>query len=252
MKRFLSICLSAFCLVGCSIKADRMDCPCVLKICLGGGMEEKAVFGVWNPELLFLSEIDVDSVKDVGSYQLPRGELSISAVSGVHSNILSGCRLLIANGDEMDEVFAWAGRFSIVEDSVSIHGTLHKQYALIHLTIAGDDMQLDGIPLSVHGNVEGMDLLTLSPIPGDFNTIVRPVFGRYYRICVPRQTDSGMCMDIGSIWDAFPLGAYIARTGYDWTKADLDDIEIVVDCLNARITIKILDWNDGGSFVYEI
>ena len=43
-----------------------------------------------------------------------------------------------------------------------------------------------------------------------------------------------------------PSGEYIVESGYDWSKEDLEDVDVEIDYASSSITVDVADWS--GSF----
>ncbi|MCQ2174326.1 MAG: hypothetical protein MJY61_04245 [Bacteroidales bacterium] len=232
--------------VACSVKENRMDCPCTLDVSVTGGNESIVTLSMWNPELRHSCDISVGDGWDRHLISVPRGQFRLSACSGLRHDMPGNGILLLKRGEEMDELFAGVENLLALKDSAECSVTLHKQYAQIGMKL----LCLRSVELPdsivVRGNVDGMKLTEMKPHNGDFEVKLHTVLGEFCRVCVPRQTDSSLELEVGDL-GTVPLGEYIADSGYDWSREDLPDMEIVIDLLENKIEIKAEDWVESRS-----
>ena len=238
----------------CSVKTARAECPCILELELSGGQE--------NTVRLFYNGQKVHGSQGIVCFEgegcgteieIPRDELVLSGVSGIHECRVSGDKLCIPVGEEMDEVYA----FSAPVDSrgmemFSLNESLHRQYAYVFLTIKGVSRENFPYFVRVSGNVCGMDLFSFEPLEGPFNVMVHPVIGELCRVCVPRQKDDSLELEFfdknmtkigeGDSPETIPIGKFIAREGYNWDDSDLSDIHLSVNFTRTSINIEVLPW----------
>ena len=69
--------------------------------------------------------------------------------------------------------------------------------------------------------------------------------------CVPRQMDDSMMLEIRDDPDvlrSFAVGEFIAESGYDWSRPDLEDIEMEIDYSRTGVTFNVSDWKRTISF----
>lgn len=247
MKHFLLIAVSAvFIASSCSVKEDRMDCPCTLDVCVSGGNESIVTLAMWNQVLKHSCDISIEGEGDRHLVPIPRGQYKLSACSGLRHDMPSDGILLLNKGEEMDEMFTGQENLTALKDSAECYVELHKQYSQINMKLLC--FQYSDLPdsLIVRGNVDGMNIIDMTPHSGDFEVIVHTVFGEFCRVCVPRQTDSSLELVVEGL-GTIPLGKYIEDAGYDWTVRDLPDMEIVIDLMENHVEIKAEGWEDSRS-----
>lgn len=237
-------------LVSCTVKENRMACPCALDVTVHGGNDATVTLSMWNPSLQHSCTISAEG-KDRYLLDIPRGYFEVSACTGLNHNLPADGKLVLAEGEQMDELFVGREKLEAVRDSVACDISVHKQYALINIKVVCMSESSLPDPVTLHGNVCGLDLLSLEPVEGGFEVQMHPIFREYCRVCVPRQLDNSLTMNIEG-FGTVPLGEYIAMMGYDWKAEDLDDLEVVVDMLETRVDIRISGWDEGRSFDWII
>ena len=121
-------------------------------------------------------------------------------------------------------------------------------------------------------NVAGVSAWDLMPLDGDFR-FAPSLENGVYQVRVPRQVDNSLELvmleipdqvgydgeeipgQVGYdgervVVDRLPLGEYIARSGYDWTAEDLDDVNVALDLEMQQVTITVSGWD--GVVVMDI
>lgn len=244
----------------CSVKENRSECPCVLELCVDGGETDRDVFAVWNPGLRLCDTLRRAGDSTPFEYLVPRGRPVVSVWSGTRTLRLEGSELSIPFGSQMEEVYAWDARVDTRKmERVRVNAMLHRQYAYLHINVLFQKGESSPYELRVRGNVSGLDLLSMEPVPGPFEFSFLPVVGTYHRVCLPRQSDSSLMLDFvprtpsrGITEDTLPLGDYIRETGYDWSSSDLRDIYLDIDFVRTNVSIRIDDWGDGETIDIKI
>ena len=200
-------------------------------------------------------------------YEVPRGSVGVSAVAlgneipgqagydGIvgHDVIAGhdGDEIRIPVGEQMDSLYGFFRMFYTRCESVLCDVELHKEFCTVSFTL-GDDGYVSPYDLEVWGNVAGVSAWDLMPLEGDFRFTPSPEDG-VYRVRVPRQVDNSLelvMLEDSEIVDRLPLGEYIARSGYDWTAENLEDVHIALDLENQQVMITVSGWD--GVVVMDI
>ncbi len=245
-------------LSSCSVKENRIDCPCFLELQVSGGELDRDVFSVWRPGLCELDTLRVDGGTASFEFEIPKGRAVLSVWSGQSRCERAGSVLSIPEGCEMDEIYAWSRDVDLKGETASVEASLHRQFAHLHLTVLFQDGEASPYMLRLRGNVAGMDLRDLMPVPGSFSVDFMPIFGTYHRICVPRQKDDALVLEFlereagtrsgDEPSGTFPIGECIREAGYDWEAEDLRDIYVEVDYALAGVSIHIEGWEEGEEY----
>ncbi len=217
---------------------------------------------------------------DVGTleYEVPRGAVGVSAVA--FSNEIpgragydgksagyDGDEIRVPVGEQMDSLYGFFKMYHTRCESVLCDVELHKEFCTVSFTL-GEDGYSSPYRIEVWGNVAGVSAWDLMPVQGEFR--YAPILKNgVYQVRVPRQVDNSLELvmleipdqvgydgeragDDGErvVVDRLPLGEYIARSGYDWTAEDLDDVNVALDLEMQQVMITVSGWD--GVVVMDI
>ena len=210
---------------------------------------------------------------DVGAleYEVPRGSGGVSAVAfGNEIPVRAGYdekaagydgdEIRVPVGEQMDSLYGFFKMYHTRCESVLCDVELHKEFCTVSFTL-GEDGYSSPYRIEVWGNVAGVSAWDLMPLDGDFR--FAPSLGNgVYQVRVPRQVDNSLELvmleipgQVGYdgervVVDRLPLGEYIARSGYDWTAEDLDDVNVALDLEMQQVMITVSGWD--GVVVMDI
>lgn len=259
-------------LSSCSLKEDRSGCPCWMAVEIpeqvghdGGQVDNDdcvvlRLRGNSDEDEVGYSYQVTEAVKpDVGAleYEVPRGSVGVSVIGMPdrvgHDGIAEydGDEIRIPVGEQMDSLYGFFRMFYTRCESLLCDVELHKEFCTVSFTL-GDDGYVSPYDLEVWGNVAGVSAWDLMPLEGDFRFTPSPEDG-VYRVRVPRQFDASLelvMLEDSKIVDRLPLGEYIARSGYDWTAENLEDVHIALDLENQQVMITVSGWD--GVVVMDI
>ncbi len=242
----------------CSIKEDRSECPCWMTVGLSdigdlnydealllmrGNSSDDAV----NYEFSVTERIDLSGSGFTNEYEVPRGAVGVSAFLYGDRAILSAASdiLEIPIGNQMDSLYGYFKMFDTRRETVSCEIKLHKEFCTVYLIIGSTDYECP-YTVETHGNVSGISTFNMLPVEGDFIYSPTITDGQYvFRI--PRQFDNSLTVVLkkgDEVVDTLPLGEYIAKSGYDWSGADLADISITVDIPQQQVLISVSGWEN--------
>lgn len=242
--------LSFISCAGCSVKENRGVCPCQL--------------------VLDFSEVDTVSVKSVDLFLRKDGELILNDVvvkeefsedyfayvprTGLRLCVWSGTggtladSLLIPYGEECPPVYIHSSHVDALGESARDVVMMRKNFCLMTLNVK---MSVHpAISLAVSGNVDGYDVYGV-PSEGDFMVRLYPESDDTFCIRLPRQLDDSLVMEIDTgdkVIRRYPIGRYIAESGYDWTAPDLEDIVIDMDFAVTYLSMVIQGWEKEYRF----
>ena len=243
--------MCALCLASCSIKTDRTVCPGLVSLSVTGGDEDLIQVFAEGASSCYEGQISKDGGVAELSFEIERGPLLLTAMSGLHGCSLTDKKVMIEQGGEMDEIYACSDSLGVDSDFEEVFFVLHKQFALLYLTIIESESESYPFYVKIKGNVCGMDYSDLSPVSGPFSKIVHPVIGEYHVVCLPRQVDDSLELEFydrdmtkaeDAPVDRIALGDYIKAAGYDWSSEDLEDLYVNVDYTNAGVSVNIRAW----------
>ena len=249
--------LGLMALCSCSVKEDRSDCPCWLTVDLSETNGAYVQLKAWCPAPVFSESIPRSQRNAFHEYRVPRGQVRLSAYRETPGLFLEGEVLSITEGSQMDSLFACT---SLVDtDAEFAHETilLHKNFATVSVIFKDEE---NGRPadcrLDVSGTVAGVDVRTLEPIPGRFSCTAEEPLEGGFAFRVPRQMDADLNAALyshdGILMESYPVGWLIQQAGFDWSKTDLSDVEILVDTPTASFTITVKEWDGPVSFSVTI
>jgi hypothetical protein len=213
---------------------------------------------------------------DVGAleYEVPRGSVGVSAValgrdfstplrSARNDKLKSGYegnQIRVPVGEQMDSLYGFFKMYHTRCESVLCDVELHKEFCTVSFTL-GEDGYSSPYRIEVWGNVAGVSAWDLMPVLGEFRYAPMQKNG-VYQVRVPRQVDNSLelvMLEIPGqagydgervVVDRLPLGEYIARSGYDWTAEDLDDVNVALDLEMQQVMITVSGWD--GVVVMDI
>lgn len=249
MKTKLFILAAAFCLVSCTIKEDRLPCPCLLHLDFGIAARHSQLYSVkgWGyGESLFGESINPSDWPDGWSVRVPKGEIEYSACSSLTECVMKGNSVIVPEGNAFDKVWACHRHLSLSEEEAVDRVEPHKQWA--EVTIQMKNLPEGELSTEITGNSIGFSLSDLSPVTGVFRTTMPNEGKGIVSFNIPRQNDSGLNMVLlcdGTPVKTYEIGKMIASTGYDWNAEDLDDIYLGMDYNRLEMEISIDPWHGG-------
>ena len=188
-------------------------------------------------------------------FPVPKGMASVGAIVGNDNTPVThgDSRVLVPLGEKADPWYAFTDRVLCVDEDVLEYVVLDKQYADVFLTLknVGD---LPEIELEIVSGWAGMDMMTLSPVAGDFVHVMERGTGDEFRSRLTRQGDTLLHINMWKI-DAsgareelismFPIGELADKQGFDWSKPSLDDLYITIDFARGDFTVSVTPWGEG-------
>ncbi len=252
------VALASIGLSSCSIKEDRWPCPCWLVLVPGEDTDcEGAVtFEVRSDDASTQELCREYSFEDIfsGHYdaRVRRGLKRMSIRRGIRENSIRGTLTRIPEGCESDSLWASALRIECSGEEATVPVEPAKQWATLFLKMESSGESPYPYDIRIVGSFNGLDLMTLEPHGGAFRFTPAPrgEDGSEFRARLPRQGDDSLVLELrerGAAEDTppvetFPLGEWIAESGYDWKAENLADIYIGVDYARAGIHVSVNDW----------
>lgn len=260
MKRpwlIMTLLAAAFCL-SC-IKEDRSGCPCLLRMEFvdsdGKLPEGVLIVSIAGESYSRMETVDPSALEDPLEFEVPRTGVRVNVWSeDAAPMVVDGDGLVIPFGDDCPPVRMNSLLVDTDCECRSEKLAVLKNYC--HLTVVMEDADA-GYPydLSVSGNVDGYGLDGLprhgrfchylppsaSTSSGSGEQLTRDIF-------LPRQSDSSLMLEISenaSVLKTFAIGNYIAQSGYDWTREELEDIVVRIDYACTRLEITVGDWKNS-------
>ena len=230
----------------CSVKEDRTPCPCVVSLdmteCLGAG---DMIVTVWNEGMVYRRYSSPSEGRKLLECEVPRGQVTISAVSVRDAGRLEGSVLTIPQGSCPDSVYACAGVIDASGENALGQIALRKQFASVSLDTRLSLYIGDTACARVRINVCGMDIRDLSAVGGDLSFKVTASEDGIFRFQLPRLPDGNVKMLFGRethLHYPLDLGEIMRQGGYDWDAPDLSDINIRTGPTEKDFRVEIIPW----------
>ena len=239
--------------VSCTVKEDRGPCPCQLQVSFSDpDLSGTAALTGWREGLLFREKVRIEKARPYWAKSVEKGFLVLSACKGADKASLDGHQVRIPAGAQADSLYACFRAVDATGDLAPVEVTLRKQFATVLLDIRKSAETVSRCRFLVEGNSCGFDLLDFAPVPGPFRfePEARPGEG-IVSLRVPRQSDDALSVTIrpgNGIPVRFPLGAYIARLGYNWKAEELQDVYVAIDLVAGTVEVRVADWEAGEEF----
>ena len=248
----------------CTVKEDRVPCPWYLHVSLAEEQELPDSLDVvdllgWDEGEMFRAGVETYKFDPYWVRGVHKGTFLLSAYRGVEKVKDAGHFVTITPGEQSDSLYAYHTEVDATGDMAYAEVLFHKQFCTVHLDILRKASEMRNFRFLVEGNTCGFDLLNFEAVSGSFRCEPVPEQGaRIVDFRIPRQVDDSMTVTLwyrpedGSYQNlgTFPLGKYIAKTGYSWKAEDLQDVYVVIDLVLGQITISVDGWEAGWTFSY--
>lgn len=240
MRADIRFCILALLLCfSCTVKEDRDDCPCWLSLHFEdcGRTGDFCLF-LRAPEF---SRRDTLAVADSSCrLAVPRKPLALLAVAPASCGTEADGSLRIPEGRESPEVYLCHREVDARGEAVEDTLRFCKNFCRLSVRFSIYKTPPENLSLTVSGGVCGFDAEG-RPATGDFRYLLAPDSEGRCEVCLPRQLDDSLKLEMGP--KSFALGEYMAEAGYDWTAPSLDDCSITVDVALTVIYFKIDSWS---------
>ncbi len=240
----------------CSVKEDRSPCPCWLTV-ISSDMPRvsgKAALTLWSGGSGIVSE-DISGGEDSPverEYTVPRGTVTISVRSGLLSGWESEGRVVFADGQQADTLWAHASAVDCRGEEARDTVRMRRQFARVTLRPREGSWSASGVrSMAVSTSCGGLDLRTLGPLDGGWGMPLSIADDTEAVFFVPRLLPEGrftLLTDIGGGTEERDLQAVLRQTGYDWGKADLDDITLTLDGSLCVVEVTVEPWKGGYGY----
>ncbi len=235
----------------CSVKEQRDDCPCRL------------VLDFADVDTLALASLRVSLYDAAGAVyerssasgdfcpefgiSVPRSEIDVNVYSGEGACFDPVKGIVIPYGEDCPHIFMHSSVVDARCESVRDTVRMHKNHCVVDLYMEKEDDR--EYELCLKGNVSGYGP-DGRPVIGDFSFSPSAGMGHAYRVCLPRQLDSSLILEIddgSEVLKTFALGEYVEAGGYDWNAPDLEDLTVHIDWAMTSVTLTVSGWD----WVYE-
>lgn len=249
--------MTLFAAGSCTVFEDRQDCPCWLSFIMGGfehNIDTLHVAG-WRNGTLFFDSHSEPQQGFLFEKEVSRGDVRVCAFSGIKDGIRDGYNLMIQEGKQADSLFLHSSDINCTDEFATDSITLHKQWVTVKVRLnvetKGYDIIADDCALEVRGDVQGMDLLNLVPLHGDFRFVPQADETGLFTFRLPRYegNEEELYMDIYKddvLVDAMPLLDMFSINDFDWTEPSLADVDMTVNLVTQDVVIEVLPWENLG------
>ena len=240
----------------CSVREDRIPCPC--QLCLdfvGPDIDDGTFAGLMVTAMkgfVWKDTVDVVKVRNGYTVSVPRTLLHIRSWIGADS-CASESGIVIPYGQDCPKVYMHDSDVKTTGEYIRETVTLRKNHCVLTLTTKGEGKLPSHIRLK--GNVAGYDAEG-QPLNGNFCCLLKEEgLENGYKAVLPRQTDASLMLEVDDgkgNSKAFALGQYIVSSGYDWTSPDLDDVSVTLDYAMTEIRLVVGGWESVYRYDVEI
>ena len=237
----------------CTVKEDRSECPCYLKVDFTDSnvVMDSAVLLGWQEDKVLDANVAASGFKEGYTCTIPRGLLSFGAAKCPEEDMLDGHSVFIRPDQQCDSLYAFCENIDCRGETARTEVVFHKQFATVYLRMVSSVDIASQYDFIVESNSCGIDILTCKALEGYHK--LYPVFGSEGRAVfrLLRQVDDSLhltVLDESGNGNSFPLGQYISSLGYDWDAADLSDIYITLDIVQGEVSAGIAAWEQVSDF----
>lgn len=233
-------------LPGCSVLEDRDLCPTQLLLQFPP-LDAPAVVVVESAQGRLVDTLAV-GISDFRTF-VPRGPVRVSAACPPAGFDAQRVQLPVPLGSDCPEILLFSRFYELSGEIQRDSLSWRKHFCRLDLQMICR-MGAPPYAFAVSGEVSGVDADGV-PLPGAFRCSVRPDASGRCRICLPRQADASLMLEIwadGSPVSSFALGEFLAAAGYDWTAEDLADTVVEVDYVQTSMTFRYRGWTETFRF----
>lgn len=254
----LIVCFAMLALA-CSIKEERIGCPCYLAIQTDdfyvAGMTKAVVRVSTESSLVCRNSVELGLYTEEPYYvEVPRGMSYVSMAGGFGTNCyLEGDILKLRDGMMSDPLMVFTGEIASVGDNAEIRPVPHKQFCRVTIMVTGKH-QGEDYPFRYRVNYpcNAVDISSLKPVAGKGSFVVEENHQSSMEFILLRQNGMDITMDVlqadsedlDERVSSINLSGLLARQDYDWTKPDLDDVVLTIDYSHATVSIEIMPWTN--------
>ncbi|MCQ2134813.1 MAG: hypothetical protein MJY88_07575 [Bacteroidales bacterium] len=253
IPRFLAAVLSFVSILCCSVKEDRDSCPCNLRFDLSEAFKDSdgsLTMVIKGPDGFVCCDTLRTGNDSLYTVLVPRRELTVDFYTpyGVLRNPLEGYR----PDKTCAPVWHWSEVLTAEGEMVERKVRPHKDYCRLTVELVGSPGVAFPYSLLFVSNINGY-LPGGGLSEGMFVERVAPgtsggLSAGNCSVNLLRQKDSSLMMEVvpegqtAVSLRSFAIGEYLAAAGYDWTAADLEDVEITLDFAAASILVATDKW----------
>ena len=231
--------------LSCSIKEDRVGCPCRLTVVLteAGGVDgEDLVLGISGfPE----ERLSGTKIPERVERTVEKGVHRVTAFCGDDGMVLRSGTLSIPYGGTCGLLMARAEDIDCLSEGTVDTVRLCKQHMVLTFRL---DPSSEGVRVSSKWN--GISVSDLSPVKGAYRAAAFRTGPGEFKAVLPRQGDASMEADIlagdGAPVQTLEVGKMLRSAGYDFDAVNLNDAIICLDKASDGFLVSIEEWEEGA------
>ena len=253
--------------IGCTVREDRLPCPCYLDVDYRALLAaEPAVGTAGRVDLLlqdagsrWMTQHPLELCPELEEFSVEKNRLQVIAL--VHDKpwrdfLAADTRVTYEPGNEMDALYASTQWVDCSDEEASCVLQSHKQFSTLQFTDEAGGALCRRYNMVIRGSTCGFDAADLSAVEGEYLYTVQEDDGQG-RICVriPRQLRNDLLLefwekDRHNLLFSCPVGLYLFAAGYDSAAEDLPDFSLRIDFRDALLYLRIADWKD--EYIYSL
>ena len=250
--KFLPLTVIAALLCGCSIKEERLGCPCRIRLVLDNafnrvGIDEDCIsLAAFIPELYSSQTVRISDYPEYYEMSVPKGNAVLCAAYGV---ALNSDEYMIPDGHQSDSIYVWRRIIDTNREDAEVSVILSKQFSSVFIHF--DELENDpGVPLDfrleISGGTSGLRLMDIEPVKGTFHCQAEQISMRDYVFRMPRQAELSLLMEVysssGKKLAVYPIGEMMEKAGYQKDQESLEDAYLEISLAEVRTEMNIMDW----------
>lgn len=253
--RSLPYFLSILLISSCSVKEDRDTCPCRLTIDLSDA--SKADSSVLVTAKNGSGELYTNDVSRLAQESIlisvPKGYVEVFCLQGTKKNMVVGRNVFIPEGCDTDSLMISTDLANCLGETAFSKASFHKNWTNLTISFSKGDGTDCPYGFVIEGEVNGIDIETITPLYGPFRCNARPITGEdAVEVNLPRQPEELNTLHLNimdksdnSLRVSYNLSELLKEMKYDWTTSDLNDVRMHVDHAGLITDITVLNWQTG-------
>ena len=229
--------------MSCSIKEDRVGCPCRLTVVLteAGGVDgEDLVLGISGfPE----ERLSGARIPERVERTVEKGIHRVTAFCGDEGMLLHSGVLSVPRGEACGRLMARSEEIECLNEGSVDTVRLRKQHIVLTFRM---DPSCTGVRARSRWN--GLSVRDLTPAAGEYLANADRTGPGEFKVLLTRQGDATMEAEIlgadGAVAQTLQVGKMLLEAGYDFYAEDLDDAIICLDKSPDGFSVIVEEWGD--------
>ena len=272
MKRFDGYVLGmilALLPAGCSVREDRLSCPCYLDIdyrdVLSAGREGLSLgavdVSVFAPDSVWRRKHPLSSCPETDEIVVRRDSVRVIALLGGSVSPgfpASGTRIVYGTGKQIDSLYVHTEQVDCSGEEARALLQPHKQFSTLSFSDGEDGTLFRQFDWVLQGTTCGLDLADLSAVEGEYSVQPVEIAGTGgFQVRIPRQVRPDLVISFRSRAHPLnrfvcPVGRHLFEAGYDPAAPDLPDYDLRIDFSQALVGIRVRGWEEETLYcLYE-